>query len=178
MPVIVRIWYCWLMQCNVINNCHIMAAANINQYRPSFERGQIRSVVTMTTRTIAELQFYNIFYRLYKYMGVIGSNLGHHNMRLLIYIISLFISVKDLIFVVLVWRAISDFLPCSSDTFKQSPATCLNIDLRPAQWALGRIDLWPVALAIGLWPRANTTGLRAILPWPNMTDLRPISRQY
>ena len=51
---------------NVITNCHIsrsqynvLAAANMNQFRPS--RGKVpNSVVTMTTYTITDWQFYSI----------------------------------------------------------------------------------------------------------------------
>ena len=35
---ILAILNCWFMQYNIINNCHILAAANINEYRPSWER--------------------------------------------------------------------------------------------------------------------------------------------
>ena len=62
MPVIARIWYCWLMQYNIVNNCHIVAAANtlywprpiLTSTGPVVKGDQIRSVVTMKTRTIAD----------------------------------------------------------------------------------------------------------------------------
>ena len=84
MPVIARIWFCWLMQYNIINNCHILAAANttywpiLTSIGPVGKGDQIRSVVTMTTSTIADWQFYSIFWTVQRHVFVSGSDLGHH----------------------------------------------------------------------------------------------------
>ena len=102
------------MQYNIINNCHILAAANttrpiLTSIGPVWKGDQIRSVVTMT-HAQSLIGNFIVYSRLYKYMCVLDSDLGHH-MRLFIYKCSRFKLCGT-------GRATSDVLPCSSGGWK------------------------------------------------------------
>ena len=95
------------MQYNIINNCHILAAANttywprpiLTSIGPVGKGDQIRSVVTMTTSTIADRQFYSIFWTVQRHVCV---RLRFRTSYYVVY----FISVKHLNFVVLVGQCL------------------------------------------------------------------------